>query len=194
MTAPSAPRLGCASKCLSGEDGSRAHFCSINSPQKCLYPKCFKYLSRLMLLVWLVTSVSGPWGHLQALGDLVGCLPMAFPGTSVLTTSTQGTRPSFGSAMPHTSPISALSPVRAEPSAVGSLSLGLTASQNCQGLSVPMGQQPSGDTASPGVPAAPHSPAPSWGNPTSAAPHKTPGFHHNPKWGARIASISLTWT
>lgn len=65
----------------------------------------------------------------------------------------------------------------------GSLSPGLTASQKRQELSVPMGRHPtlSGVTASPGVPAAPPSSAPSWGSLAPTAPHRTqtPVFCNN---------------
>lgn len=134
-----------------------------------------------MLLVWLVTSMSCPWGYLQPLHSLT-----VFPVTCMHTTSTQGTGSPFDWAVPHLSHISALFLATPGPTTMGSFSPGFTDTQKCQGLLAPMWQHPSGVMASPGLHTAPH--------PTPAALCRTPGFHNNQEWGAGIATISLTWT
>lgn len=112
-----------------------AHFCPINCSKKYLYQKCFKFLSRLLLLIWPVTSVSGHWGNLQTLLS-----PMGFPGTSVHLAQD----PCFGSAMSHPSHISALSPARAGPSTAGTYLLGLLLPKSVGGFCCPWDGIPQG--------------------------------------------------
>lgn len=136
ITALPAHILGCASKTVdSGEDKNMAHFCPINCSKKSLYQKCFKFLSRLLLLIWLVTSVPGHWGNLQALVP-----PVGFPRTSVHLPRD----PCFGSAMPHPSRISALSPARAGSSTVGTDLLGLLLPKSVGNFCCPWDGTPQG--------------------------------------------------